>query len=91
MLVSLMLCQQICFGNSALKRATETGLTELVPILQYANGTLNIVKTNRKELKQVLDMFSTITRFHINFDKNTFVPMSTYHSNVVSRAAIFIC
>ena len=54
-------------------------VTELVPILQYANGTLNIVKTNRKELKQVLDMFSTITRFHINFDKNTFVPMSTYH------------
>jgi len=25
--VSLMLCQRICFGNSALKRAIEIGLT----------------------------------------------------------------
>ena len=29
MLVSLMLCQQICFGNSALKRTTETGLSTI--------------------------------------------------------------
>ena len=56
-----------------------------MPILQYADDTLILVRAERQDvenLKVVLDQFSAATGLKINYDKSTMVPMHTTAATV---------
>lgn len=63
-------------------------------VLQYANDTLLVVRADHGQLshlKVLLDCFSSLTGLHINFDKNTFVPIGLTPDLATDLAQIFGC
>ena len=56
-----------------------------MPVLQYADDTLILVRAERQDvenLKVVLDQFAAATGQKINYDKSTMVPMHTTAATV---------
>ncbi len=64
------------------------------PIIQYADDTLIIMKTDQKELfclKALLNTYTLCTGLKINFHKSCMIPTNTYSQKLKILAGTFGC